>query len=59
MPDQRHALDATAFSVMLLLTAAWGFQQVMIKLAAVDVSLVMQAAIRSISATILLLAWAS
>ena len=57
MRDHRHALDATAFSVMLLLTASWGFQQVMIKLAAGDVSLVMQAAIRSISATILLFAW--
>ncbi|MGH8746740.1 MAG: DMT family transporter [Burkholderiales bacterium] len=57
MSDHRRALDATAFSVMVLLTAAWGFQQVMIKLAAVDVSLVMQAAIRSISATILLLVW--
>ncbi|MGA8007045.1 MAG: DMT family transporter [Burkholderiales bacterium] len=58
MPDHRHALDGTAFFVMLLLTASWGFQQVMIKLAAADVSLVMQAAIRSISATILLLVWA-
>ena len=58
MPDHRRALDATAFSLMLLLTASWGMQQVMIKLAAGDVSLVMQAAIRSISATLLLFAWA-
>ena len=58
MPDHRRALDATAFSLMLLLTASWGLQQVMIKLAAGDVSLVMQAAIRSISATLLLFAWA-
>jgi len=43
---------------MMLLTALWGFQQVTIKLIAADVSLVMQAAIRSIVATALLLVWA-
>ena len=43
---------------MVLLTALWGFQQVTIKLIAADVSLVMQAAIRSIVATALLLVWA-
>ena len=43
---------------MVLLTALWGFQQVTIKLVAADVSLVMQAAIRSIVATVLLCAWA-
>ena len=56
--QERKALDATAFSVMLLLTALWGFQQVTIKWTAQDVSLVMQAAIRSIAATLLLIAWA-
>ena len=56
--QERKALDAVAFEVMLLLTALWGFQQVAIKLTAPDVSLVMQAAIRSIVATALLLAWA-
>jgi drug/metabolite transporter (DMT)-like permease len=55
---ERKALDATAFSVMVLLTALWGFQQVAIKLTAPDVSFVMQAGIRSIIATLLLLAWA-
>jgi drug/metabolite transporter (DMT)-like permease len=44
---------------MVLLTALWGFQQVTIKLIALDVSLVMQAAIRSIVATALLLVWAA
>ena len=44
---------------MLLLTALWGFQQVTIKWIAADVSLVTQAAIRSIAATVLLLAWSS
>lgn len=43
---------------MLLLTALWGFQQVTVKVIAADVSLVMQAAIRSGLATLLLLAWA-
>jgi drug/metabolite transporter (DMT)-like permease len=42
---------------MVLLTALWGFQQVAIKLAAPDVSLVMQSGIRSVVATILLLLW--
>ena len=42
---------------MVLLTALWGFQQVTIKWIAADVSLVMQAAIRSIVATVLVLLW--
>lgn len=56
---ERKLLDANAFSLMLLLTALWGFQQVAIKLTAPDVSLVMQAGLRSVIATLLLLAWAS
>jgi drug/metabolite transporter (DMT)-like permease len=55
---ERKALDAKAFSLMLGLTALWGFQQVAIKLTAPDVALVMQAALRSVIATALLLAWA-
>ena len=43
---------------MVLLTALWGFQQVTIKWIAADVSLVAQAALRSIVAAALLLAWA-
>ena len=58
MSAERKPLDATAFSVMVLLTALWGCQQVAIKLTAPDVSLVMQAGIRSILATLLLVAWA-
>lgn len=57
MSQDRRALDATAFATLLLLTALWGFQQVAIKWIAADVSLVMQAAIRSVIATALLLAW--
>lgn len=56
---ERKALDANAFSLMLLLTALWGFQQVAIKLTAPDVSLVMQAGLRSVLATVLLLGWAA
>jgi drug/metabolite transporter (DMT)-like permease len=56
--DERKALDARAFALMLLLTALWGFQQVAIKLTAPDVSLVMQAALRTMLAAALLLAWA-
>ena len=56
--DSRKPLDARAFSLMLVLTALWGFQQVAIKLAAPDVSLVMQAALRTFLAAGLLLAWA-
>ncbi len=55
---ERKALDAKAFSLMLGLTALWGFQQVAIKLTAPDISLVMQAGLRSVIATALLLAWA-
>ena len=55
---EREPLDAQAFSLMLLLTALWGFQQVAIKLTAPDVSLVMQAGLRTVLAAALLLAWA-
>ena len=58
MGPERKPLDTAAFSLMVLLTALWGFQQVVIKLTAPDVSLVMQSGIRSIVATALLLAWA-
>jgi len=44
---------------MVLLTALWGLQQVVIKLTAPDISFVMQAGLRSILAIVLLLAWAA
>ena len=56
--DERKALDANAFALMLVLTALWGFQQVAIKLTAPDISLVMQAALRTFLAAALLIAWA-
>jgi drug/metabolite transporter (DMT)-like permease len=55
----RKALDATAYGMMLLLAALWGFQQAAIKLVAPDISLVMQGAIRSTVATALVLGWAA
>jgi len=58
MTLDRKPLDATAFGLMTVLCMLWGFQQVTIKVAAPDVSLVMQAGIRSILATALLLVWA-
>jgi drug/metabolite transporter (DMT)-like permease len=58
MTADRKALDALAFLVMTALCASWGFQQVTIKVAAPDISLVMQAGLRSIIATCLLLVWA-
>ena len=58
MSDTHRPLDAFAVSAMLVLCALWGFQQVAIKLAAPSVSLVMQGAIRSAIATLLVLVWA-
>ena len=58
MTFDRKPLDATAFGLMAVLCMLWGFQQVTIKVAAPDVSLVMQAGIRSVLATALLLVWA-
>ena len=43
----RRPLDAAAYAIMLILCLCWGLQQVAIKLAAPDVTTVMQIAIRS------------
>jgi Permeases of the drug/metabolite transporter (DMT) superfamily len=58
MSQDRKALDDTAFATMVLLSMIWGFQQVPIKLTAPEISLVTQAAIRSIVATALVYLWA-
>jgi len=58
MSHERTPVDGVALGVMVLLTALWGFQQVTVKWIAADVPLVMQAALRSIIATVLLLGWA-
>ena len=57
-PAARRPIDATGAGLMLLLCFLWGFTYVLSKLAAHDVSFVMQAGLRSILAALLLLAWA-
>ena len=47
-----------AVGTLLVLCMSWGLQQVVIKMALTDISPVMQAALRSIGATVLLTAWA-
>jgi uncharacterized membrane protein len=56
---ERKPLDSNAFALMVLLTALWGVPPVIIKLTANDVTPLMQAGIRSIVATALVLAWAA
>jgi drug/metabolite transporter (DMT)-like permease len=58
MPDDRRPLDASAVGAMVMLSALWGFQQIAVKLAASDISLLMQGALRSLIAVALLLLWA-
>ncbi|HSD40671.1 MAG TPA: DMT family transporter [Burkholderiales bacterium] len=58
MTTDRKSLDPLAFGLMTVLCMSWGFQQVTIKWAAPDISLVMQAGLRSVMATGLLLVWA-
>jgi drug/metabolite transporter (DMT)-like permease len=56
--QERKALDANAYALMLALTMLWAFQQVTIKWISAEVSFVMQAAIRSMLASVLLFVWA-
>ena len=58
MSSERKPADALAVSMMVVLCMCWGFQQVTIKIAAAGISPIMQAGLRSIIATALLLAWA-
>ncbi len=45
--DERKALDQTASSLMIVLCMVWGLQQVILKMAASDISPLMQIALRS------------
>ncbi|HEX4985051.1 MAG TPA: DMT family transporter [Burkholderiales bacterium] len=54
----RKPLDSAAFATMVLCCFVWGFTQVTVKLAAADISPVMQGGLRSVLATALLYAWA-
>ena len=58
MNAERKPVNALAFGMMVVLCMLWGFQPITMKLAAPHISLVMQAGIRSILATLLLLVWA-
>jgi drug/metabolite transporter (DMT)-like permease len=54
----RKPADALAVSMMIVLCLCWGFNQIAIKIATAGISPIMQAGVRSIIATVLLLAWA-
>lgn len=54
---QRKPVDASAMALMLLLCMLWGFQTITIKLASGGISTIMQAALRSLAAALLLLLW--
>jgi len=58
MIADRRPLDATAFGLMTLLCLLWGVQQVVVKLTAPYMSLIMQGGVRSLLAVVLLLIWA-
>ncbi len=52
--DHRRSLDGQAMSIMVVLCVVWGFQQVLLKAAASDVSPLFQIALRSgLAATLL------
>lgn len=55
--EQRKPLDATAVSLMVLLCLVLGIGHAVAKIAAEGISLVFQSGLRSVVATILLLAW--
>jgi drug/metabolite transporter (DMT)-like permease len=54
----RKPLDSVAFATMVLCCFIWGFTNVMTKLAAADISPVMQSGLRSMLAAALLMIWA-
>ncbi len=58
MSPARKPADALAVSMMIALCMCWGFNQITIKVAAAGISPIMQAGLRSIIATVLLLVWA-
>lgn len=56
--SQRTAPGLSAFALMILLCAIWGFQQITIKIAIEGVSPVLQSGIRSLAGLIFLTFWA-
>ena len=59
MTDRRTRLDALAVSLLVGCCALWGFNQVAVKAVLPEVPPLMQAAIRSLGAALLVLAWAA
>jgi drug/metabolite transporter (DMT)-like permease len=55
---ERKPLDSLALATMVLCCFVWGFAHVTTKLAAAEISPVMQGGLRSVLATILIVAWA-
>lgn len=54
----RHAhLNPAAMAILVLLCASWGLQQVAIKVALPGITPILQAGLRSLGATLLILAW--
>lgn len=53
----KDSLDRAAVSVLVILCASWGLQQVTVKIASRGISPVLQSGIRSAGSTILLLLW--
>jgi len=56
--NQRIAPGPAAFGLMVLLCAIWGFQQVAMKFAVVEISPILQAGLRSALGAVLVFAWA-
>jgi drug/metabolite transporter (DMT)-like permease len=56
--NDRVAPGPAAFSLMVLLCAVWGLQQVAIKLASAEISPILQAGLRSAFGALLVYAWA-
>ncbi|PLX35127.1 MAG: EamA family transporter, partial [Hyphomicrobiales bacterium] len=57
MSARKQHLDLLAIALLVVLCASWGVQQVIIKLSIADVSPVMQAAIRSSGAGLIIWLW--
>ncbi len=57
MENRKSHLDATAMAILLICCASWGLQQIAVKWIILEVSPVLQAAIRSIGACVLVYLW--
>ena len=55
---QSRPLDALAIAVTVALCLTWGFNQVAVKLAILDIPPLIQSAVRSVAAALLVAAWA-